>query len=218
MTKTIARHLPELIHLELSDIKNPFPSIPDKLLNLSDHEKIVTLIIDYKLIIRHSVEDDKFGWLTLHQSLPSNLRSLKLTNIKSWSSIGGFSTTHLNNLLQLYLKYAEDPMSSTCLTAALFNTKNLKELSLDVDLLNDYVTGRWAPLISSVEPVHGVRFGEFSRRGDILVSKFMRHLQKEGVELQVWRQECRYPRKLLYAPGYKLQQPIWSTVEVTEGI
>lgn len=162
-----------------------FFDLNPKLLNLSDHEKIVTLIIDYKLMIWRSIKDDKFGWLMLHQSLPSNLRSLELTNIKSYSSIGGFSITRLDNLLRLYLKYAEEPTSLTCLTAALFNTENLKELSLHVDLLNDCRAGGWTPLTSSVEPVHGGRFGEFSRRGDILVSKFMRHLQKEGVELQV---------------------------------
>ena len=124
---------------------------------------------------------------------------------------------HLDNLFGLYRNYMEDRTPSTTVAWSLFGTKNLKELSLHIDLLTDGLTEDQATSLYSEETVHS-RFRTISTTGDILISDFVQHLQKEGVETQVWRQECEHPRKLLYAPGYKSQQPIWSKSEVMKGV
>ncbi|KAL1599663.1 hypothetical protein SLS60_007466 [Paraconiothyrium brasiliense] len=207
LSTTILEKFPDLKHLEITNVPigcGTFNSGPYE--SFAQHENLVEMVVDYHLLVSSPGKT-----IRLHhpyKMLPPNLRSLALTNIKSWGH-----DDQLPGLIKRYRQYARKDTKYPSFMNALFGVDHIKKFDLHLDMEQRKIARERSPVGMQGPKIHVAHaLLELSTDQYDIFRQMIDTGSREGLDIGIWRHGGKYPKRLLLAPNYVLPWPHWSDV------
>ncbi|KAJ4354611.1 uncharacterized protein N0V89_006348 [Didymosphaeria variabile] len=192
-------------HLEYLEITNA-PIGCGTFGSFAEHESLVEMVVDYHLLEHDSGNTGRLHYP--HEILPPNLRSLELTNIKSWGYDG-----QLKKLINRYRNYARKGTDFVTFIDALFGANQIRKFDLHLDMEQRHIARPRTPGMQAPEVRVDDALLELSNDQYDIFRQMIETGTREGVEIGIWRHGAKYPKRLLLAPDHVLPWPHCSDVD-----
>jgi hypothetical protein len=131
--------------------------------------------------------------LQSQEFLPSGLEILHITDVQE------------SKLAKLCQKYAQGSEQGSAVDFVLGKAAILRLKKFELSVKMEYVSDNWSEVEDRV-----IELDESTR---VFVPIVIEALQPLGTKMRVWRQEGRFPGRLLYEPGFAASEPHWGDVE-----